>query len=414
MTTYYFTLAFTGLLIVSYLFSLFAGKTKFPSILMLIVLGLAVKMTGYLPDLSQRAIRYLLQIFGTIGLIFIILEAVLDIKVKPENMHIIRKSLATATVLFSATAAALGFFIYFFFDCTPLQAVIYAVPLAVVSSAVAIPSCEHLRRSQRMQVTYETAFSDIIGVLLFNFLIIGNVSYESVGILTLQTMLGLGLSVVVSFVLIFMMTRIQEGAVYALILASLAFLYAMGKILNLPSLILIMVFGVLVNNRDLVNHERLKVIYEHENYIKLLRQLKVVVVESTFVIRTIFFFIFGYSITLQGLYDPLTWLVAISILLIVYSLRYGQVKLAKDPLLPYLAIVPRGLITILLFYSIPKQFRIEAFSADVLTILVFATCITMAVSLIYYDKIRKREKAAAAAAEAEEPQLVFDPIHHLQ
>ena len=50
-------------------------------------------------------------------------------------------------------------------------AVIYATPLSIISSAVAIPSSAGLREQEKEFVVYESTFSDILGIMVFNYAI---------------------------------------------------------------------------------------------------------------------------------------------------------------------------------------------------------------------------------------------------
>ena len=47
---------------------------------------------------------------------------------------------------------------------------------------------------------------------------------------------------------------------------------------------------------------------------------------------------------------------------------------------------PRGLITILLFYSIPENLAVAQFNEGILLLVILASSIMMAVSLIRYRK----------------------------
>jgi potassium/hydrogen antiporter len=53
--------------------------------------------------------------------------------------------------------------------CGYKLALLNAIPLAVISSAIAIPSARNLSPVNREFITYESSLSDIFGVLLFNF-----------------------------------------------------------------------------------------------------------------------------------------------------------------------------------------------------------------------------------------------------
>ena len=59
----------------------------------------------------------------------------------------------------------------------------------------------------------------------------------------------------------------------------------------------------------------------------------------------------------------------------------------------YLA--PRGLITILLFFAIPKEFQNENFNSGILLYTIIVSCIIMAVALVKDGKYRKQMASAA-------------------
>jgi cell volume regulation protein A len=56
------------------------------------------------------------------------------------------------------------------------RALANAVPLSIISSSIAIPSTRNFSAGQREFVIYESSISDILGVILFNF-ITQNVSF---------------------------------------------------------------------------------------------------------------------------------------------------------------------------------------------------------------------------------------------
>jgi len=71
-------IAFCSLLLIAYVFDLTSANTKIPSVILLLLLGWLIRqMTVFLPfelpDLSS-----ILPVFGTIGLILIVLEGALE------------------------------------------------------------------------------------------------------------------------------------------------------------------------------------------------------------------------------------------------------------------------------------------------------------------------------------------------
>lgn len=73
-------ITFCVLLLIAYVFDLTASKTKVPSVILLLLLGWAVKqitvgLTIQLPDFSP-----VLPLLGTVGLILIVLEGSLELE----------------------------------------------------------------------------------------------------------------------------------------------------------------------------------------------------------------------------------------------------------------------------------------------------------------------------------------------
>ena len=77
-------------------------------------------------------------------------------------------------------------------------------------------------------------------------------------------------------------------------------------------------------------------------------------------VRTFFFILFGWSIQLGDLFNLTSFLIGVSIVLIIFFVRsitlflFSRTIKTKD-IVPELFLAPRGLLTILLFYAIPKD-----------------------------------------------------------
>lgn len=71
-----------ALIIIAYLFDLSAPKTKIPSVILLLTLGWAAKQLLNFLDITLPDLNSLLPIFGTIGLILIVLEGSLELEFK--------------------------------------------------------------------------------------------------------------------------------------------------------------------------------------------------------------------------------------------------------------------------------------------------------------------------------------------
>ena len=87
MNPYNIIIVASLIIILSFLFNVISKKTKIPSVLMLILLGLVIQQTIWAPDISAKDSKLMLglEILGNIGLIFIVLEAALDQKLKRDK-----------------------------------------------------------------------------------------------------------------------------------------------------------------------------------------------------------------------------------------------------------------------------------------------------------------------------------------
>jgi predicted membrane channel-forming protein YqfA (hemolysin III family) len=103
-------------------------------------------------------------------------------------------------------------------------------------------------------------------------------------------------------------------------------------------------------------------------------------------IRTICFVIFGFSIELDMLLDVEVLKVGGVILAILLLLRFGYLRfLHRQHLLPELFYIPRGLITVLLFYRIPEMYRLDEFNEGVLFFLILSTGVILMLGALFYQ-----------------------------
>lgn len=147
MNPYLLIIAFSGVVILSFFFNILAKKTNIPSVLMLIGLGMGIKgiMGAYNIIDEDLKLDTILEVLGNVGLVMIVLEAALDLKLKREKLGIILKSFLVANIGIAGSMFALGlFFMYIFPSITLYTAIVYATPLSIMSSAIIIPSVGRL------------------------------------------------------------------------------------------------------------------------------------------------------------------------------------------------------------------------------------------------------------------------------
>ena len=101
-------------------------------------------------------------------------------------------------------------------------------------------------------------------------------------------------------------------------------------------------------------------------------------VEGAFLIRSLFFLLFGFLMQSSEILDLETLPYALGIVSAIILIRMLQLLIYKIPLLPLLFIAPRGLITVLLFVAIvPEPTGSIVTKALVIQVIVLSALIMM-------------------------------------
>jgi len=379
-------IAFSSIIIISYLFNIISAKTNIPSVIMLIALGVVIKLVlensgSKVPDLHM-----ILKIVGTVGVILIVLEAALDLELSREKWPIIWKSLMVALLGLILSTFLIAIVFQSLIGLEGIQAYFYAVPLAIMSSAIIIPSVGGLVLHQKEFMVYESTFSDILGIMLFYFMIEHADAESAVGVMTSiigNIVITLVLSVLASFGLIILIQRIKSQLKLFLLIAVLLLLYAVGKKAHLSSLVLILFFGLMLNNSKVFFRGKLEKYADGGILKNVLHDFHMITLESAFVLRTFFFVIFGISIVLSTLVSWNVVLISLIVAIILYVSRLLLLLIFKrNDTFPLLYIAPRGLITILLFFAIPEEYASVAFDSGILLFVILTSSFIMTISLI--------------------------------
>jgi hypothetical protein len=80
MLTYTLLIILSSLVIFSYLFDMIARKTKLPSVLLLLVLGIIIRLAVDYFHIPTFNFLNILPALGSVGLILIVLEGSLELK----------------------------------------------------------------------------------------------------------------------------------------------------------------------------------------------------------------------------------------------------------------------------------------------------------------------------------------------
>ena len=382
------------IIIISYLFNLVAKRYSIPSVLLLIVLGVVLKGLVSATGMEAPDLTPILEVLGTIGLIMIVLEASLDLELEREKRKVISRAFFTSLVTLLISALTIGGIMSIYLKVDLTGGLLYAVPLSIMSSAIIIPSVSALAVNKREFMVYESTFSDILGIMLFYFLI-SSMEAESVGEMGLDVLLNLSLTVLVSvaasYLLILLFQKIRTELKLFLLIAVLILLYGISKMFHLSSLLIILVFGLMLSNRNIFFPGKLRVFLDESQMSGIFKNFKMITLESSFVVRTFFFVIFGFTILLASLINFEVWLVSVLILAVLYGVRFVWFRLViRKEIYPDIWLAPRGLITILLYYSIPGDLAVAGFNEGILLLVILASSITMAVAMIRHRKKAQR------------------------
>ena len=380
-------LIFLSIIVISsYLFNLLSRWTRIPSVLLLVASGIGLRYALGANEFEIKSMNFLVELFGNAGLIVIILEASLDLKLEVGKVKIIKSSFLSALFILVVSLFATAIAVYYFLDVPFRTALVYGLPLSVISSAIVIPSVEHLSEAKKEFITYESSLSDIFGVLLFNYLILDELfSITSYFNFFLSIIIVLIVSLLTNVLLLYLVSRLGTHLKLFLLIAILFLLYGIGKIYHFPALIIILVFGLTLSNIKFLIHPRTKWILNLDTLLPIILQFKSLTSEFSFLIRTFFFLLFGFTIDVTSLVNPQVVLLGSIILLALLVVRYLYFKfIIKTEIFPEIFLMPRGLITILLFYSIPVQYHIPYFDKGVLLFVIIGTSLLMSVGLILF------------------------------
>ncbi len=387
----------SAVVILSYFANLLARRTNIPSVLVLIAMGIAIRQGLRAVGLNHIPFEGLvLELLGTVGLIFIVLEAALELELRRDKLTLILRSATLALAALVLSTGAIATFLHFALAMPVFNATVYAIPLSIMSSAIIIPSVGGLSPASREFMVYESTFSDIFGIMAF-YLLLGNQEAASGGeVLTNVAINLLGtlvISVAVAYAMVYVLQKIESGVRLFLSIAVLLLIYAIQKLFHLSPLILILIFGLMLNNHKLFFPDWLGItngwpgkLLKDERMKALHHDFHILTLESAFVIRTFFFVLFGMTVSLGVLLDLDVLLQGLVISVLLYLVRLLLLKVMnQEPLSPLLYIAPRGLITVLLFFAIESQYAalvVPAFDQGVLLVVILTTSLVMTASLI--------------------------------
>ena len=418
MNTLSILFALPLIVIFSYLFDTIARKTKFPAVILLMFTGILIRTVTAASGYNDfEFLEDLIPVLGTIGLILIVLEGAFELEISLEKLPLILKGFLAAFFILIANIWLLQWLFGFLFQMETNEAVLYAIPLSIISSAVAIPSASSLLNQEREFVIYESTFSDILGIMIFNYALrqfesqeplVGsapliNLGFQIIGVIII--------SVLITYMLFRLLQKIDHQVKFFLILALLILVYALGKLFHLPALVTIFIFGIFLGNVKNLLPRFLKNSLDLEKTEKGLREFHVLTAESTFIVRTFFFLFFGFSIQLINFnsLSPLIYGLIIFITMLLFRYLYFTVTTLKIKPSPIVYMSPRGLISILLFIQLKEVSFINTIQVPIdERVLLIVILSSMLIMLLGTMKKQKKEELVVSESKDDNESIPFD------
>ena len=371
------------LLLIAYIFDVSSPKTRIPSVILLLLVGWAARQGAnflglHIPDLSP-----ILPVIGTVGLILVVLEGSLEVELNRSKLGLIVRSTVVALLPIILLSMLLALAFEHFDGISFRTGMLNAIPLCVISSTIAISSSQNLPTKDSEFVTYESSLSDIFGVIFFNFVVRNEVidlsSFTEFGA---QIVIILVVTVAATLGLSFLLSKIKHHVKFLPIILLIILIYTIAKMYHLPALIFIFVLGLFIGNLDKFERFRFMKRLRPEILVKEVSRLQELTKEITFSIRSLFFLLFGYLIETSELLNTNTLVWAIAISGGIFLVRFIFLKLSGQNVFPLLFIAPRGLITILLFISIPVGQTTNLVNNSLIIQVIIITALIMMIGLM--------------------------------
>jgi NhaP-type Na+/H+ or K+/H+ antiporter len=367
-----------SLIIVAYLLELLAKKLRIPAVLLLIGLGVGVKLITEQLGIITFDFMRVIPTLGTLGLILIVFEGGLELEYSRQKNKTIRNALLLSVLILIATALGIALVFQYFTGASFYHCLVNAIPYSVISSAIAIPSAKSMSKEVQEFITFESSFSDIFGIVFYNYaLLYSSLSFAVLGALFLELSGVIILSLVFCVFLLFLLRSITHQVKFVMLISLMVLLYAIGKELHLSSLILVLIFGLLVRNIQLIKWEYIQKRYNAEKFKKDFHLLHSITAEGVFLIKAFFFVIFGFIIDVNLLADTSMLIIAVGTAGVIYLARLVMLPLVLKKVFPELLFSPRGLISILLYLGLPDSMKIPQLHVGLLFFIVLSTSLVM-------------------------------------
>lgn len=201
--------------------------------------------------------------------------------------------------------------------------------------------------------------------------------------------------ILISFIsvlgLSYLLSRIRHDVTFTPIILLVILIYSVSKLYHLPGLIFILVFGLFLGNLEELKGFRWIEKFRPEKLEREVIKFKDITVEITFMIRAIFFMLFGFLMDAHEILNPETLPLSAGIVISILFIRWVILKALKLPVSPLLYVAPRGLITILLFLAILPEQTFELVNKSLIIQTIVLSVLVMMVGLMPGVKSKKKK-----------------------
>ena len=385
-----------GLIFLAHLFSGIFSRTKIPSVLLLIIIGIALgPASGLVSPLDLGVVG---PIFANITLVVILFQGGLSLK-----LSTLRSALGDAVKLagasFFLTMIATAALAHWLVDLEWIPAFILGAIIASTSEAIVIPLVKQLKMGGKSQaiLSLESSINDVLCIAITLALIeaywLGKVQVGPItGNLVASFVVAIVFGFLGAFVWSILLNRIRTipNAMFTTVAFAFA-LYGLVETLGFSGAIAALAFGITLGNVESIRFPTLKKPLA-DRPVGLNETERAFFSEASFLLITFFFIYLGISLKFTH-----TWLIVLGIVFtaIVFLLRIPAVRVsAGKSVAPreasILAVMaPKGLAAAVLA-SIPAQQGLTGgeLIRDLAYGIIFASIIATSVLVIMLERTR--------------------------
>ena len=381
--TYQAILIVSCLLLTAFGVERLSKRTGVPSVVVMIAIGMIGKPLMASAGVELTGVHASVPLMGTLGLVLIVLEGAFDLRLSREHWRANFQALLSASVGVLVCAVLFSLAGVWLLKLSTYDAMLLALPVSVISSAVAIPASGFMDKAGREFVVYESSISDILGILLF-FAVL-NSDGTATGIassLAINGLISIVLGSICALGLLYALFRLSGHIRFVPLLSGLFALYALGKLWHLSPLIMVLMFGLILNNPAILARIGwFRNMVSSAAYADTVREFKSLTAELTFAVRGVFFVLLGYWTDLGIVGHWGAWLAAGVMLTGIYWPRHWLLTALKVPSRQTLTwLAPRGLISVLLYFTAKEAAYPPEFLDGALMLVVMLSAIAMVIA----------------------------------